>query len=118
VCWSHSIRQCSGKWGSWVIFSCLPVEGVTGSTITSPGKYADTGIPALIEQAVKLGAQKRRLVAKIAGGANLFPNLNLNSVSIGEQNIAAVIKNLSNHNIPIVGKDVAGNHGRKMRFFR
>ncbi|NLJ74843.1 MAG: chemotaxis protein CheD [Firmicutes bacterium] len=96
----------------------LPTSrGSNGSTITSPGKYADTGIPALIEQAVKLGAQKRRLVAKIAGGANLFPNLNLNSVSIGEQNIAAVIKNLSNHNIPIVGKDVAGNHGRKMRFF-
>lgn len=87
------------------------------SILTSPGKYADTGIPALIDSAIELGAQKKRLVAKMAGGANLFPNLNLNSVSIGEQNIAAVLKQLEEHNIPVTGKDVAGNHGRKMRFF-
>ncbi|HHY08938.1 MAG TPA: chemotaxis protein CheD [Firmicutes bacterium] len=82
-----------------------------------PGKYADTGIPAMIEEARKLGAQKSRLQAKVAGGANLFPNLNLNTVSIGEQNTMAVFENLKKYNIPIVGQDVLGNHGRKMRFF-
>ncbi len=82
-----------------------------------PGKYADTGIPAMIEEAVKLGARKSRLKAKMAGGANLFPNLTTNSTSIGQQNIEAVAENLKKPGIAIIGKDVAGGHGRKMRFF-
>lgn len=82
-----------------------------------PGKYADTGIPAMIDEALRLGAQKSRLHAKLAGGANLFPNLSLNSISIGQQNITAVKKHLAQYNIPVSGKNVAGNYGRKMRFF-
>lgn len=82
-----------------------------------PGKYADTGIPAMIAEAIRLGASKIRLQAKLAGGANLFPNLNMKSLSIGQQNVEAVKELLSKHGIPIVGQDVAGNHGRKMRFF-
>lgn len=82
-----------------------------------PGKYADTGIPVMIDQALRLGAQKSRLQAKLAGGANLFPNLSVNSLSIGEQNVAAVVEQLAKHGIAIAGKDVAGNHGRKMRLY-
>ncbi len=82
-----------------------------------PGKYADTGIPAMIDEGVKLGARKSRLKAKIAGGANLFPSLSANTISIGQQNIQAVIEHLDKHGVTIVGKDVAGGYGRKMRFF-
>lgn len=82
-----------------------------------PGKYADTGIPAMIEEALRLGAHKSRLKAKLAGGANLFPNLSTNSTSIGMQNIEAVTEHLKKHGIAIIGKDVAGDYGRKMRFF-
>ena len=82
-----------------------------------PGKYADTGIPAMIEEAVRLGASRSRLHAKLAGGANLFPNLSMSSTSIGQQNINAVVEHLKKHGIPVVSQDVAGGHGRKMRFF-
>ncbi len=82
-----------------------------------PGKYADTGIPAMISEAVHLGALRSRLVAKLAGGANLFSNLNPNSVSIGEQNVIAVRKHLAAAGIPVTGQEVKGTHGRKMRFF-
>lgn len=82
-----------------------------------PGKYADTGILAMIEEAYNLGAQKSRLKAKLAGGANLFPNLSLNSKSIGEQNIHAVTAQLEQNNIPIIGQDVGGSYGRKMRLY-
>ncbi|MCK9524700.1 MAG: chemotaxis protein CheD [Limnochordia bacterium] len=82
-----------------------------------PGKYADTGIPAMIDEAIRLGARKSRLKAKLAGGANLFPNLSANSTSIGMKNIKAVTGHLEEHGIAIIGKDVAGGHGRKMRFF-
>lgn len=82
----------------------------------SPGKYADTGIPAMIEEAISLGARKVRLVAKLAGGANLFSNLNPNSISIGEQNVIAVKEHLAAAGVPISGQAVKGNYGRKMRF--
>lgn len=95
----------------------LPKSRNTGGTVELPGKFADTAIPALIDEAVKLGAQKRRLWAKIAGGANLFANLTTPNGNIGSQNISAVLENLALHNIPVVGQDVAGHHGRKMRFF-
>ncbi|MDI9413857.1 MAG: chemotaxis protein CheD [Bacillota bacterium] len=82
-----------------------------------PGKYADTGIIAMIKEAENLGALKSRLEAKLAGGANLFSNLSLNGTSIGEQNAHAVIAELEHFGIPIIGKDVGGSYGRKMRFY-
>lgn len=82
-----------------------------------PGKYADTAIPALIEMAVKKGARKENLKAKIAGGAQLFSNYGPNSLNVGKKNIEAVTEHLEKHSIPIVGKDVAGKRGRKMRLF-
>lgn len=81
-----------------------------------PGKYADTAIPAMIQEALKLGAVKHRLEAKMAGGANLFSNLNPNSISIGEQNVIAVREHLQAAGVPITGQAVQGSHGRKMRF--
>lgn len=80
-----------------------------------PGKYADTAIPALIDLAITKGARRGRLVAKLAGGANLFANLATNNISIGTQNIEAVIKELSHAKIPIRGQEVAGKRGRKMQ---
>ncbi len=95
----------------------LPRSRSSNAHIELPGKYADTAIPALIEEAERLGAQKRRLWAKVAGGANLFANLTGPNGNIGLQNIEAVLEHLQLHNIPVVGQDVAGHHGRKMRFF-
>ncbi|NLM38941.1 MAG: chemotaxis protein CheD [Firmicutes bacterium] len=95
----------------------LPTARRRNETVDMPGKYADTAIPALIDEAVRLGAQKRRLWAKLAGGANLFPNLTTSNGNIGSQNIKAVLENLALHDIPVVGQDVSGSHGRKMRFF-
>ena len=71
-------------------------RGSDNSAAAAPGKYADTGIPAMVKEALNLGAQKSRLQAKVAGGANLFPNLHLDAISIGEQNIIAITKHLDN----------------------
>jgi chemotaxis protein CheD len=95
----------------------LPQSRPHSAKVELPGKFADTAIPALIEEAVRLGAQKRRLWAKLAGGANLFANLAGPNGNIGMQNIQAVLAHLKLHDIPVVGQDVAGHHGRKMRFY-
>lgn len=82
----------------------------------NPAKFADTAVPLLIKQMVTLGADQKRVIAKIAGGSQLF--FSTNSVSsVGKKNIKAVHAVLEELQIPLIGKDVGGNYGRTMRVF-
>ncbi|WP_055071347.1 chemotaxis protein CheD [Clostridium massiliamazoniense] len=78
-------------------------------------KFADTAIPLLISELVKLGANKRMLEAKIAGGASMF-NFSDNSImnDIGKNNVEMVKEVLVENKIPLVSSDVGGNKGRNM----
>ncbi|HHY34610.1 MAG TPA: chemotaxis protein CheD [Firmicutes bacterium] len=78
-------------------------------------RFADIGIPLLIQRMERKGASRRRLVARMAGGASLFPGLFKEMPDIGAQNVSAVVEILRKHSIPIVGSDVGGNYGRTMR---
>lgn len=81
-------------------------------------KFADTAIPMLIIELEKLGANKRWLEAKIAGGASMF-NFSDNSVmnDIGKKNIEMVEKVLRENKIPIIFSDVGGHRGRTMTLY-
>ena len=85
-----------------------------GKGTTQPGKFADTAIPALVEAVVRAGGRRSAFQAKIAGGANLFPKLQVASLNVGKQNVEAVREHLLINNIPLRGEDVEGNSGRKM----
>lgn len=76
-------------------------------------KFADTGVPKLVQEVLKKGANKNHLVAKIAGGAQMF-NLATgnNALRIGDRNIIAVKDVLRNLNIPIKANDTGQNYGR------
>ncbi len=76
-------------------------------------KFADTGIVELVRQMEALGAPKRRLVAKIAGGAKMFEVSGTTSVgNIGEKNAIASKKVLEEMGIPILAEDTGLNYGR------
>lgn len=82
-------------------------------------KYANSGIPELItiiEE--KYGVNRRHMVAKIAGGANMFLFKKTASplFDIGPNNITAVRYCLNELNIPITGEDVGLNYGRRVEF--
>lgn len=79
------------------------------------GKYADTAIPLLVEELVARGVKRSALVAKIAGGSQMFSIKG--SLNIGERNILAVTEVLKSLNIPLVGNHVGGTVGRTVRFF-
>ena len=85
-----------------------------GRSNEQPGKFADTAIPALLEAVVRAGGRRNLLIAKIAGGANLFPKLSQASLNVGMQNVAAVKEHLAAHKLPLRGEDVGGSIGRKM----
>ncbi|WP_340818900.1 chemotaxis protein CheD [Methanolobus sp. WCC4] len=75
-------------------------------------KFADTGIPALLDSMVKEGAYKHRTVAKIAGGASMFSFNSNSNLNVGERNIAATKTALKALKIPIVAEDTGQNYGR------
>lgn len=79
----------------------------------NPAKFADTAIPILVRDMVKLGAVQNRLIAKIAGGAQMFNFSGSNDVlRIGERNAEAVKMILQKEGIKIVAEDIGGSHGR------
>ena len=75
-------------------------------------KFADTGIVYLVEEMVKQGAVKRRLEAKIAGGASMFSFGNNSQLKIGLRNAEMTKKVLKDLNIPIISEDTGDTYGR------
>jgi chemotaxis protein CheD len=81
-------------------------------------KFADTGIDALIAQMLTLGAERRVLIAKIAGGAQMFAFSNNNEMMrIGERNIEATKLKLRELGICLKAEDTGANYGRTIEFY-
>ena len=83
---------------------------------SSPYKYADTAVPSLRSALVSRGVSSKDLVAKIAGGANMFPKLNRSVLNIGSENVDAIQKKIRQLDIRLIAKDVGGTKGRKIQF--
>lgn len=80
-------------------------------------KFADTAVEDMIYEMEKLGAIKRRIVAKIAGGAQMFKISAASDImKIGLRNDQAVESALAQAKIRIVAKDTGGNFGRTIIF--
>ena len=59
-----------------------------------------------------------RLVAKIAGGAQMFSFQNKSELmTVGERNVEAVTRILKEMKIPILAQDTGANYGRTVEFF-
>lgn len=82
-------------------------------------KFADTGTKELVDQIVKAGANRARLVAKIAGGAQMFAFQGSGNelMAVGERNAKAVRKILAEMKIPILAEDCGLNYGRTVIFY-
>jgi chemotaxis protein CheD len=84
---------------------------------TNKYKFADTGIDALIQDMVNIGALQRNLVAKIAGGAQMFSfSNNLEMMRIGERNVEATKDKLNKLGIRLLAEDTGSNYGRTIEF--
>jgi len=81
--------------------------------VTNVAKFADTAIEKLVEDMIKLGANKNTIVAKLAGGAQMFSFENPSEIMrIGERNVLASREKLKELNIPVISADTGGRHGR------
>lgn len=79
----------------------------------NPPMFADTGIPALFRAAYELGAAKKRIVVKVAGGSQLLDD---NGVfNIGKRNYVILRKIFWKNGVLIDSEDVGGSISRTMR---
>ena len=84
----------------------------------NPRKYADSAIPLLVEDMVRAGAMRNRMIAKIVGGAAMFKHTENSFMGdIGKNNILTVQNILGSMNIEIVSSDVGGDYGRTIDFY-
>ena len=77
-----------------------------------PGKYANAAIPHMIELLAGEGAAKSGLVAKLAGGANMFGNKG--PKHIGDSNTETVLRILEELRIHVKDQHVGGEKGRRI----
>ena len=96
-----------------MIHCMLPLSRIDKAKAeANPCMFTDTGVSALIQGLINVGASKSRIVAKVAGGA---APLNTNGMfQIGERNFTVLHKVLWKNNILIAGKDVGGTAARTM----
>jgi chemotaxis protein CheD len=78
-------------------------------------RYGDVAVTELHDKTILSGAVKRRLTAKVYGGASML-KLDNASFNIGQRNIEIPLEKLKELKIPIIFEDTGGNLGRKILF--
>ncbi len=91
-----------------------PSNGNKGSS--GPAKFVDTGVPALVNSVLKLGASRTRLRIGLCGGGQVLTVPGANTqFPIGERNVAAAEKALKKSGMRIHVQDTGGMTGRTVR---
>ena len=87
-------------------------------SVEKVGKFADTAVPAVIDEMIKKGASKSRMKAKIAGGAQMFalPGAQTDFLAVGARNVKETTDILAKMGISLVASDTGGNKGRTVEF--
>ena len=108
VCLYDPVSQIGG-----VNHFLLPVAGADGQK--SP-RFGNVAVPDLVARVVKLGAERKRLQAKLFGGANVIEAFRDRENHLGTQNVCIARELLAAEEIPVIGEDVGGQKGRKLVF--
>lgn len=90
----------------------------TASPDSVAAKYVDSGINALLDEMIKAGALKQRLIIKMAGGANM---LNVSSLSktfdIGNRNAESAHLVFAQLGLRLKTEEIGGKIGRTVRMY-
>jgi chemotaxis protein CheD len=93
-------------------------QAFQGKGEEKPGKFADTGIPALLDAMKKAGADISRVKFAMAGGAQVFKfSANAESkLDIGARNAQAVQDGVRSFGLKLIAQETGGNSGRTVTF--
>jgi chemotaxis protein CheD len=117
---TYSLGSCIGltlfdleKGIGGLVHCMLPLSkaNIEKATI-NPYMFIDSGISAFLQILFDMGAQRKSLIAKVAGGAQIMDDKGL--FNIGERNNTVVKKMLWKNNILISGEEVGGDIPRTL----
>lgn len=99
-----------------LVHCMLPLSRMDPARAASkPETFVDTGVGAMLQTLFDMGATRRHLVAKVAGGAEMHGNPEV--FRIGPRNFTVVRKVLWKNDILIGGEDVGGVTTRTMYLY-
>ncbi len=88
------------------------IDAVKASTV--PSMFVDTGVPRLFKTIFNLGANRNRVIIKVAGGAQFLDQQR--TFNIGERNIRAFEEIIARNGVAIYARDLGGISSRTLRF--
>lgn len=115
---THSLGSCIGVtvWdpethvGAMIHFM-LPDSSLSPEKAkANPAMFANSGIPKMFKEAYQMGASKRRMIVKVAGGSQLLDDSG--TFNIGKRNYVMLRKLFWKNNILIDNEDVGGSKSR------
>lgn len=109
VCAYDALSKVGGMVHIMLPYSSLAIESI------NPAKFADTGIPLLVQELERQGSTLSHLIVKIVGGAEMFVSSGHDlHLGVGERNILAVEETCQKLNLVIAAKSVGGNAGKSV----
>jgi chemotaxis protein CheD len=95
----------------------LPEESMARDR-SNPAKFPASAVALLLAEMTRLGADARRVRAKLVGGASMFAALiPAGNINIGDRNVVAARRVLTESGVPILAEDVGSDYGRSVHFF-
>lgn len=105
------------NWIAGLAHVMLPNSFIARDEIVNIAKYADTAIPHMLERMITLGANQSRIIAKLAGGAQMFAfSGTSDTMKVGPRNVETCKEILNKLQIPIRAEDTGANYGRTIEF--
>lgn len=93
----------------------LPIPPKTASTEENLGRFGDHAMELLIGEIQKLGGERRRLRAKLFGGAHVLATEE-SAGSVPQRNIKFIEEFMRVEGVPILAKDLGGTQARRVHF--
>ncbi len=120
---THALGSCLGitvwdpvKKVGGMLHAMLPCSRIDPDKAAErPYMFVDTGVPLLFKEAYRLGAEKSRLIVRVAGGAAVHGKSDDEDLfKIGKRNVAMLRKLLWKNGILVDAEDVGGHCSRTM----
>jgi chemotaxis protein CheD len=89
-------------------------NGACASPVTRSARFGVYAMELLINDMLKMGAERRRLVAKVFGGSRLMQGSG--SLDVGARNCEFVLEFLDVEGIPVLARDLMDTYPRKVLF--
>jgi chemotaxis protein CheD len=113
VCLYDPVKHVAG-----MVHSLLPAAPNGNGSTSTPAKFVTDGVPLMLDELLKRGAVRARLVAHLCGGAQMLtaPGFS-NKINIGDRNESAAEAALAAARIRIRARATGGSSGRTVKLF-